>query len=165
MPMPAHIDPEDPSLSAAELDRVEDDLDQILEESPWPSGEKYLAPSLVCASLHQRGHSPESIKAALNRLRAAKVFDVRHYPPGVMVDPEPNKYYTTRQRWSAYLAARRAAPAVRPAAALAYDPTRDQPGTLAEWNRHALVTETCWRGGMYSRIPVQLQPAPGSGLA
>ena len=80
--MSPDIDREAFHFPAAELDRVDDDLAQILEESPWQSEEKYLAPSLVRGGLRKRGHSPESIKAALQRLRAGKVFEVRHYPPG-----------------------------------------------------------------------------------
>src|SRR5947199_159966 len=77
--MSPDIDREAFHFPAAELDRVDDDLAQILEESPWQSEEKYLAPSTVRLACP---HSDAAAARAGARLGATASFHRGRIPHG-----------------------------------------------------------------------------------
>jgi hypothetical protein len=96
-----------PHFSDAELDRVEDDLILIVEDIRWKKDELYLRPSFLRGRLKERGHTYARSDAALDRLVARGVFELRDYESKTVVEIEFNRYFTTRERWFGYVANRR----------------------------------------------------------
>lgn len=95
------------AFTDAELDQVEDDLVQVFEDCTWNSEERYFRPSFLRRGLRQRGHSWARIEATLSRLIDRGVLELRNHESKYIIDFELTKYWTTPDRWFAYVAQRR----------------------------------------------------------
>ena len=103
--------PRNYNFTSAELDRVEDALALVLEDSCWHGEELYVPPYKLMKQLRLHGHTRAKIIATLERLVERGVLETP-FPETVMYDLEigsawevnRQNYFTTRTRWLAYLA-------------------------------------------------------------
>jgi hypothetical protein len=127
-----------------DLDHVEDDLVLLLEDCPWTSEGEYLRPSFLRRGLHQRGHTWARIDAVLRRLIERGVFELRDHANEHLVELEFHKYFTTRERWFAYVVQRRGRDGQR-------RPKRSRPGRPPDTNAQAdQRLHDTWKSGRYA---------------
>jgi hypothetical protein len=91
------------TFTEAELYPVECDLVQMLDDHPWPREDGWFRATFVRSGLQERGHSRDRIDAMLNRLVEQGVFEMRRVDPQWRIERDPERYVTSRSRWSAYV--------------------------------------------------------------
>ena len=103
-------------FTPSDLGRVEDDLARILEDECWDGDALKLKPHKLMEKLRAYGHTWARIVSTLEGLVARGVLatptpaPVTYKVGAGVLQSNPQRYVTTRERWFTYLAARRAIP-------------------------------------------------------